>query len=154
MKATLLLSEEDRKLLTGFYHYLIVWKHVLVVLIIGVCSMLLYLIIVNQVYVLVWFIFFFLLYGWFCFNANRKQLLSYEIDMQENVKIRVTGRMVDLVFEEAAQYITFCEDGFTDNEIFLLTYKNDKQIGRVRTGDRVELEYTPYCRYLLNIQPA
>jgi hypothetical protein len=122
-------------------------------MIIGLCFSFLCITIAYHDNTFIWCLIFVVIYGWFSFKANQKQLVNYEIDIQENIKIKVTGRMVGLVFEEAGQYITFCEDGFTENEIFLLSYKNDKQLGGFGVGDRVELEYTPYWRFLLCIRP-
>lgn len=154
MKQELPLSEKERKSLSEFCRYMVIWKWIQIILIPGCCLLFLYFALAEEQFAFIWLVIFFAIYGRYTYNENNRRLSMFEIDMLENTKVRVTGRLVNLVFEEAAQYITFCEDGSTENEIFLLSYKNDRQFGDVSVGNKVELEYAPSSHFLFGIQPV
>lgn len=152
METKITLTEEDKVSLNDIYKISVAWKWILLIIMIVLCTMFLYFALADEMYFMLWFFIFSLLFGIYSFKKNQKKLQCYEKDLQDNIKIRVKGTITDFVFEEAAQYFSFCEDGHTQSEIFLLSYKNDKHLGGVNMGVKVQLEYTPYCRLLLNIQ--
>lgn len=149
METSMMLTEDDRSTLIRFYKYVRIWKWSLITIVTGFSGLFFILEIPLE---FMWGMFILLVFGWFSYKKTQKQLQQYELDLEENIKIKTTGTVVKFVFQEPNQYIIFRREGADENQLFYLSYKNDKQLSNVRAGALVELEYTPNCRYILRIK--